>query len=100
MWPLTMSGGVCDFEASPALIVTKKTLTVQKQNESKQRTNLFHTKAGMQGKSVKVIIDGGSCHNLASQELCDKLGLILFLNRQSLLCDNKSGARFKVTNPS
>jgi len=28
-------------------------------------------------KVVKVIIDGGSCHNLASCETCDKLGLKL-----------------------
>ena len=75
--PLTMSGRVCDFDSSPALVVAKKTLTVQNQDEPEQRTNLFHTKAGMQGKSIKVIIDDGSCHNLASQELCDKLGLKL-----------------------
>lgn len=31
----------------------------------------------MQGKSIKVIIDGRSCHNHASQELCAKLGLKL-----------------------
>ncbi|KAK1651401.1 hypothetical protein QYE76_069206 [Lolium multiflorum] len=29
------------------------------------------------GKSIKVIIDGGSCHNLASTELCEKLNLTL-----------------------
>ena len=27
------------------------------------------------GKSIKVIINGGSCHNLASEEMCDKLNL-------------------------
>jgi hypothetical protein len=27
------------------------------------------------GKAGKVIIDGGSCHNLASKELCTKLNL-------------------------
>ncbi|KAK1696575.1 hypothetical protein QYE76_013272 [Lolium multiflorum] len=30
---------------------------------------------GIGGKSIKVIIDGGSCHNLASTELCEKLNL-------------------------
>uniref|UniRef100_J3MSD0 Retrotransposon gag domain-containing protein n=1 Tax=Oryza brachyantha TaxID=4533 RepID=J3MSD0_ORYBR len=29
-------------------------------------------------KVCKVIIDGGSCHNLASKEMCDKLGLKLW----------------------
>ena len=40
-----------------------------------QRCNLFQTRAGINGKSIKVIIDGGSCHNLASTNLCDKLQL-------------------------
>ena len=31
--------------------------------------------ADIMGKSIKVIIDGGSCHNLASEEMCDKLNL-------------------------
>ncbi|KAK1649530.1 hypothetical protein QYE76_067335 [Lolium multiflorum] len=34
-------------------------------------------RAGIGGKSIKVIIDGGSCHNLASTELCEKLNLTL-----------------------
>jgi hypothetical protein len=42
-----------------------------------QRCNIFQTKAGIHGKSIKVIIDGGSCHNLASTELCCKLNLQL-----------------------
>ena len=39
--------------------------------------NIFQTRAGIGGKSIKVIIDGGSCHNLASTELCEKLNLTL-----------------------
>ena len=31
----------------------------------------------MHDKEVKVIIDGGSCHNLASREMGDKIGLKL-----------------------
>ena len=31
----------------------------------------------MQDKVCKVIVDGGSCHNLASKEMCDNLGLKL-----------------------
>ncbi|KAK1646883.1 hypothetical protein QYE76_064688 [Lolium multiflorum] len=42
-----------------------------------QRCNIFQTRAGIGGKSIKVIIDGGSCHNLASTELCEKLNLTL-----------------------
>jgi hypothetical protein len=37
---------------------------------------LFQTKADVgNGKACKVIIDGGSCQNLASKELCTKLKL-------------------------
>ena len=44
-----------------------------------QRFNLFQTKAIVgPGKVCKVIIDGGSCHNLASKELCSKLNLKYF----------------------
>jgi hypothetical protein len=41
--------------------------------------NLFQTKAivGL-GKACKVIIDGSSCHNLASKALCSNLYLKYF----------------------
>ena len=39
--------------------------------------NDFQTRAKVQDKVCKVIVDGGSCHNLASKEMCDKLGLKL-----------------------
>ena len=58
----------CDNNPSPALIVCK-VLTLQQQQDEDQRCHIFHTKAGIQGRSIKVIIDGGSCHNLASEEL-------------------------------
>ena len=63
---------VCDEDSSPALVVSKG-LTLQHHQEEDQRCTIFHTKAGINGRSVKVIIDGGSCHNLASEELCSKL---------------------------
>jgi hypothetical protein len=65
----------CDNDSSPALVVSK-VLTLQEQQDEDQRCHIFHTKAGIQGCSVKVIIDGGSCHNLASEELCSKLQLL------------------------
>jgi hypothetical protein len=41
--------------------------------------NLCQTKAIVgPSKACKVIIDGGSCHNLASKELCSKLNLKYF----------------------
>ena len=65
----------CDEDSSPALVVSK-VLTLQHHQEEDQQCHIFHTKAGINGRSVKVIIDGGSCHNLASEELCSKLQLV------------------------
>jgi len=67
----------CDFEQGTSLVVTK-VLSVQiKEVENGQRHNLFQTRARVQDKVCKVIVDGGSCHNLASREMCEKLGLKL-----------------------
>ena len=67
---------LCVHDASPSLVVTKVLTTHALPNED-QRCNIFQTRAGINGKSIKVIIDGGSCHNLASTELCSKLNLPL-----------------------
>ncbi len=67
----------CNFEEGPSLVVTPKVLTVQPKIDHEQRCNLFQTKAKVDGKVCKVIIDGGSCHSLASKEICNKLGLNL-----------------------
>ena len=44
----------CDEDLSPALVVSK-VLTLQHQQEEYQRCHIFHTKAGINGRSVKVI---------------------------------------------
>ena len=67
---------MCEHDASSSLVVTR-ILTTQAQEHEDQRSNIFQTRAGINGKSIKVIIDGGSCHNLASTELCEKLNLTL-----------------------
>ncbi len=65
----------CDEDSSPALVVSK-VLTLQHQQDEDQRCHIFHTKADINGRFVMVIIDGGSCHNLASEELCSKLQFV------------------------
>ena len=65
---------VCEHDPSPSLVVSKVLTTQAFENED-QRCNLFQTRAGINGKSIKVVIDGGSCHNLVSTELCSKLNL-------------------------
>jgi hypothetical protein len=67
---------LCTHDTSPSLVITM-VLTTHSQDLEDQRCNIFQTKAGIHGKSIKVIIDGGSCHNLASTELCSKLNLQL-----------------------
>ena len=57
-------------------LVAQRVLSVQvTQAEQNQRNNLFHTKEVVKERSVRVIIDGGSCNNLASMEMVEKLSL-------------------------
>ena len=57
-------------------LVAQCVLSVQvTQVEKNQRHNLFHTKGVVKERSVRVIIDGGSCNNLASMEMVEKLSL-------------------------
>jgi len=57
-------------------LVAQRVLSVQvTQAEHNQRHNLFHTKGVVKERSVRVIIDGGSCNNLASMEMVEKLSL-------------------------
>ena len=57
-------------------LVAQRVLSVQgTQAEQNQRHNLFHTKGVVKERSVRVILDGGSCNNLASMEMVEKLSL-------------------------
>ena len=59
----------------PSIVCTQKSLSVTQSPEN-QRCNLFQTKAVVGPQmACKVIIDGGSCRNLASKDLCAKLKL-------------------------
>jgi hypothetical protein len=66
----------CAHDTSPSLIV-HEILTTQSQVQEDQRCNIFQTQYGIDGHSIKVIIDGGSCQNLASTKLCDNMKLHL-----------------------
>ncbi|XP_062086346.1 uncharacterized protein LOC133792455 [Humulus lupulus] len=57
-------------------LVARRVLNVQiKEEESNQRENLFHTRCFVNNKFCSVIIDGGSCTNVASTYLVEKLAL-------------------------
>ncbi|WZY72210.1 hypothetical protein YC2023_004450 [Brassica napus] len=58
------------------LLVARRTLSLQnKTEEQEQRENLFYTRCLVQGKVCSLIIDGGSCVNVASETMVKKLGL-------------------------
>ena len=66
--------GQCAVEGES--LVARRALSTQvKEEEDNQRENLFHTRCFMNNKVCSVIIDGGSCTNVASTELVEKLAL-------------------------
>ena len=56
-------------------LVSRRVLTVYKGEEQLQRENIFHTRCEIQGKICSMIIDSGSCANVISNIVVDKLGL-------------------------
>ncbi|XP_057784959.1 uncharacterized protein LOC131002495, partial [Salvia miltiorrhiza] len=64
------------FAPNGQLFVARRALSVQTPPpEREQRENLFHTRCLVQDKVCSVIIDGGSCTNVASRALVERLGL-------------------------
>ena len=58
------------------LLVSRRASSVQvKEEDEVQRENIFHSRCHVQNKVCSVIIDGGSCINVASTTLVEKLGL-------------------------
>ncbi|XP_056852848.1 uncharacterized protein LOC130502047 [Raphanus sativus] len=58
------------------LLVARRNLSLQtKTEELEQRKNLFYTRCLVQGKFCSLIVDGGSCVNIASETMVQKLGL-------------------------
>ena len=62
------------------LLVARRTLNTQMKDEDdmeQQRDNIFHTRCHVQGKTCNLIIESGSCTNVASVSMVEKLGLKL-----------------------
>ncbi|KAG7572507.1 Integrase catalytic core [Arabidopsis suecica] len=58
------------------LLVIRRTLSMFVNPEEKvQRENIFHTRCTIKNKVCNLIIDGGSCTNVASKYMVDMLGL-------------------------
>ena len=58
------------------LMVARRGLSVQsKEDDEMQRDNIFHSRCHVQNKVCSVIIDGGSCTNVARTTKLEKLGM-------------------------
>ncbi|XP_022897483.1 uncharacterized protein LOC111411156 [Olea europaea var. sylvestris] len=67
------------YAVNSRLLVTRRALSAQIKavDLEQQRENVFHTRCFVNGKVCSVIIDGGSCTNVASTNMVEKLGLTL-----------------------
>ena len=58
------------------MLMVRRLLGSQMQSlNDNQRENIFHTKCTINGKLCSLIIDRGSCNNVASSRLVSKLNL-------------------------
>ncbi|WVZ93960.1 hypothetical protein U9M48_039909 [Paspalum notatum var. saurae] len=64
-----------DADRYESLVVHRVLRTQVAQPENNQQHTLFHTKGVVQERSIHIIIDSGSCNNLASTTLVEKLSL-------------------------
>ena len=65
-----------EYAVQGELMVSRRALSVQaKEDDEMQRDNIFHTRCHVQNKVCSVIIDGGSCTNVASTTMVEKLGM-------------------------
>jgi hypothetical protein len=68
--------GIQPEEGEHNCFISLRVLSVTAEKEENgQRHNLFHTRGLIKDKLCRIIVDNGSCNNIASQELVDNLGL-------------------------
>ena len=60
-----------EYPVDGILMVARRALNMQvKEDAEVQRDNIFHTRCHIKDKVCSMIIDGGSCTNIASTSLC------------------------------
>ena len=63
-----------EYAIQEELMVSRRALSVQaKEDDEMQQDNIFHSRCHVQSKVCSVIIDGGSCTNVASTTMVKKL---------------------------
>ena len=72
----TLCEDECEIPCQGDLLVVRRMLRKhQKPFDESQRENIFHTRCLTNDKLCSLIIDGGSCTNLTSTRVVEKLGL-------------------------
>ncbi|KAL1204567.1 RNA-directed DNA polymerase-like protein [Cardamine amara subsp. amara] len=66
---------IVEYPETGELLVIRRVLSTLHDPETIQRENIFHSRCTINSKVCSLIIDGGSCTNVASKYLVDKLGL-------------------------
>ncbi|XP_022899376.1 uncharacterized protein LOC111412685 [Olea europaea var. sylvestris] len=81
------------------LLVTRRALSAQIKADDleHQRENIFHTWCHVNEKACSVIIDGGSCANVASTNVVEKLGLTLLKHPRPYRLQLNECGEVKVT---
>ncbi|XP_016733447.1 uncharacterized protein [Gossypium hirsutum] len=64
-----------EYAVDGEILVIKRSLGLQIVENEQQMENIFHTRCHVQGKVCSLIVDGGSCTNVASTLMVEKLGL-------------------------
>ena len=76
MPPLEDANDGVEYPVDGKLMVARRALNMQvKEDAEVQRDNIFHTRCHIKDKVCSMIIDGGSCTNVASTSLVEKLNL-------------------------
>ncbi|XP_016732632.1 uncharacterized protein [Gossypium hirsutum] len=87
-----------EFAMDGELFVVKRSLSIQSIEDEQQRENVFHSRCLIQGKVCSLIIDGGSCTNVVSSMLIEKLELPTTKNPQPYKLQwLNDGGELKVT---
>ena len=65
----------CLAEPDKGETLLRRVLSNQRSEKNDQRENIFHSRYTVEGKVSSLIIDGGSCANVISDNMVEKLNL-------------------------
>ncbi|XP_040944249.1 uncharacterized protein [Gossypium hirsutum] len=87
-----------EYAVDGKILIIKRSLSLQSVQNEQQRENIFHTRFHVQGKVCSLIVDGGSCTNVASTLMVEKLGLLTTKHPQPYKLQwLNNGGELKVT---